>query len=171
MRTLRITKIACSKCSAEQLPTVFLPTCPACHKDNFRISIEKKSLGLDPGEIGEPLIWAFLGGDIGLALYMVKEGFGSPIHASKETVEIEGMTGREVRSLIRSTLEEALNQIVALKRRIAESRLDERSKICNRCGIVFKHYDNDWHQAGFCSKRCQEYESKTRWKRAADNAE
>ena len=76
----------------------------------------------------------------------------------------DDVSGAEIVGFVRAPTEERRRLYVSWKRREIEASLAEGQRVCERCRVVFKIYDNEWNRAGLCSKSCHAAFMKSREK-------
>jgi hypothetical protein len=158
MKSFELAKIACATCDAISAPSRFDPTCPSCRGDQFNVEIERSASGIDGENIIETL-WkgtTMGGGAVGtfLDVAMDDEQGSGDIYRTYSLLSCKSVSGQEILSFLGVSVEERRHMYVIWKRREIETQLTDGHRICERCKVLFKVYDNDWNTGGFCSRTC-----------------
>jgi hypothetical protein len=124
------------------------------------VDLERSSSGLN----GENLLDAMAnsatsgsgGGELGFLLDVATNDVGGPgIYFSTRTpLACGGVSSLEISEFLTATVDDRTRKYVAWKRREIEASLPQGHRICARCRVSFKGFDNAWGRAGLCSKAC-----------------
>lgn len=81
---------------------------------------------------------------------------GSPGPRSErgDVSRCEEVSAGEIASFLASTGDARRDLYIGWKRRDIENASGGEKRICVRCQVPFKPYDNAWNRAGLCSKAC-----------------
>ena len=168
VNSFELAEIACMDCGATQAPAKFGATCPSCGGGQFRVEIERSASGMNGENILDAL-WGGAtvgGGAVGEFVNMaMSDDEGSGLYfRTFSHLTCTGVSGAELSGFLGAAIEERRRTYVGWKRRELEAHLAEGQRICERCKVLFKVYDNDWNKAGLCSKSCYHGFMKSRGK-------
>jgi hypothetical protein len=160
MRRLEISHVRCETCQSVQCPEEWGRPCRDCANACFQVDLERAASGFN----GENLLDALLrnaayggaGGELGFLLDVATDDVGGPgvYFRTRTFLPCDGVSSREIAAFLAGTLEERIRTYVAWKRREREWTLPEGHRICVRCRVAFKVYDNEWGRSGLCSRTC-----------------
>jgi hypothetical protein len=160
VRTIELSEVHCEACQALQPPADWGLRCRTCANSSFRIELERSSSGLN----GENLLDALVqtagsggrGGELGLLLDLATDDQGDPglYFRTQASLSCASVSSQEIAEFLAATVDARIRIYVAWKRREVELSLPEGRRICARCRVSFKVYDNEWGRAGLCSKAC-----------------
>jgi hypothetical protein len=152
-----VESIACQDCGASQAPARFAEVCPLCRGSLFKVEIERSASGINGDNFLDVLVSGSVGGGtVGSFVDIAmddSEGSGL-LFRTHCILSCGGVSGGELVGFVRASIEERRQMYVLWKRRDIESHLVEGQRLCERCRVLFKVYDNEWNRAGLCSKSC-----------------
>lgn len=151
MRTFELSKIDCNACGAAQKPSKPERSCTACGKDSFRVEIERSASGIDL----RPLILESMG-TMGALIEEATDDHASAYYRTHSFLHCTGIFGAEIAVFMQASFDERKRLYVGWKRREIEETLGPDHGICDRCGVAFKRYENEWNRAGLCSRACHQ---------------
>ena len=65
-----------------------------------------------------------------------------------------GVSGEEIEEFRSAPMESRRKMYVTWKRRELEATMTSDRRVCERCRVIYKVYENRWNQSGFCSQAC-----------------
>jgi hypothetical protein len=80
----------------------------------------------------------------------------SPYFRTDAFLDCKAVSREGIAGFLDAPLEERIRLYVSWKRQELEASLPADHRICPRCHVEFKVYDNDWGRAGFCSHACHQ---------------
>ena len=86
---------------------------------------------------------------------------GSFFYRTHSLLRCREVSGNELAAFLDAPIEERRRMYVEWKRRELRATLDDAHALCDRCGVAFKRYENDWNRAGLCSRTCHEIHLKS----------
>ncbi len=159
MRSFDFREVLCESCGRTLGPEEWERDCVACGGKAFSVEIERVSSGYDASiasyHPGSPVYGS---GMLEVNL-LVDLAFGgdtrrSPYFRTDALLHCNGVSQAAVAEFLASPLEDRIRLYVSWKRREVEAALPPGHRICPRCHVEFKVYDNEWGRAGLCSKAC-----------------
>ncbi len=168
MRTIELFEVRCEACQDRQPQLEWGLRCRSCANASFRVELERSSSGLN----GENLLDALVqnaasgngGGELGLLLAIATDdvGGGGVYFRTHSALACTRVSFQEIEEFRAARADHRTRLYVAWKRRELELSLPEGHRICARCRVAFKVYENEWARSGLCSKACYQAFMKSR---------
>jgi hypothetical protein len=147
MRRFSLLRVKCESCKAQQEPKGWAGRCPHCRGESFRVVIERAASGWEP---------------FGLEDFLSRPGpaalLDDPMEhywRTESYLQCGGVLGEELVEFRSAPIESRRRMYVEWKRRQLEADLTPDQRICERCRVIYKVFENRWNQSGFCSQACR----------------
>jgi hypothetical protein len=155
MRSLELSEVHCEACDGSLRNDEWGRPCAACGGTLFRTELKRASSGFDPWAIVQLVGGSGLGDVQALAdLAFGDSGSSGPYYRTEAFLSCTGVTSDDLRLFLAAPLDDRIRTYISWKRRQLEAGLPDGHRICARCQVEFRAYDNEWCRAGFCSKAC-----------------
>jgi hypothetical protein len=121
------------------------------------VEVERHSFGLDSDAIVDSFLdYSIVGGGEVRVLADLASGdlSGSVFYRTQSWVRCRSVSAAEIAAFLKSSREDQAKLYVSWKRREFEADLPRDRRLCARCKVAFKVFDNQWHQSGRCSRAC-----------------
>jgi hypothetical protein len=150
VKTFKLTEITCGGCGAAQKASKPARSCPACGKETFRVEVERSAWGIEPKAVIGSM------GTVGAFIDEASDDDGSLFCRTHSLLRCGSVSGTEIATFMKASLEERKRFYIGWKRREVEATLGPDHAICDRCGVAYKIYTNAWNRAGLCSRPCHQ---------------
>lgn len=138
-----IIQVCCEGCGKLQNPRSWTGLCPGCQAASFRVEIERSASGWQPYSLEE-----YLAGPRG------SNGPSDPYWKTLSFLMCGGVSGDEITQFCAAPIDTRRTLYIAWKRRELEATLTPDHRICERCRVIYKIYENPWNRLGYCSRSC-----------------
>lgn len=154
MRTLELVGVVCNGCGVPPPQQRWGRRCSDCRGGSFRIEIDRSSEGWDFDGVFTRGIGA---GDLAFLLDAATDDLGGPgpFFRTRARLACAAVSAEEIAAFREAGLEARIRRYVAWKRGEVEASLPADHRVCARCRVAFKVYDNEWARSGFCSRACR----------------
>ena len=146
MRRFSILRVKCESCRKLQEPKGWAGRCPGCSSASFRVVIERAASGWESFDLEDfmprPEYAALL--DDPAERYWRTRSF----------LQCGGVSGEEIEEFRSAPMETRRRMYVTWKRRELEATMTSDRRVCERCRVIYKVYENRWNQSGYCSQSC-----------------
>jgi len=148
MKRFSVLRVKCESCRELQEPKDWAGRCPGCGSDMFHVLIERAASGWESYDVSD-----LMPGPVGAA-GLVSGGGAEPYWRTQSFLQCGGVLGEEILEFRSEPMESRRRMYVGWKRRELEATMTPDRRVCERCRVIYKVYENRWNQAGFCSQAC-----------------
>jgi hypothetical protein len=157
MRRFSLLRVKCESCRQPQEPKDWTGFCPDCGGTSFHVVIERAASGWESFELTD-----FLPGPTGAEGLLSDGGGREPYWSTQSFLQCAGVGGEDLMDFRSAPIELRRRMYIEWKRRELETTMPPGRRVCERCRVIYKIYDNRWNQSGFCSQSCSKAAGKAK---------